>query len=409
MKNTIIFLAVTAVMMTFLSGCGHEHMWKEATCTEAKVCKECGATEGEALGHDWVDAACDSPKTCSRCGVIEGEALGHAWEEATCESPKTCSRCGATDGEALGHDWKLATTEVPKTCKVCGKTEGNPLSIEIYDFSKYYTDGFKRGAFNSDLGLFVRHKSNEHNHKLVEILKADDGSVQFSQQVEYGEYSGCYSVGSNNDPFISVVLMGCYIDPVKQESHAIILGWDGEKIIDDVIPYNLFIDNNQWNYVYTSDDDVIAIIIGDECKPIRYYNLKTSEVFEPDQLNVEILGNQETHRFGENHNEPFDETVWSYCAYQPIIDGFLVKRTSDEKWGYVDKDFNEIVIYEDATAFCELGYALVSEDRGHYYIIDSDYNKIYELEGDYKSAGMCGGNLFSVCKSDDSYIEVVLK
>ena len=39
----------------------HTHTWKDATCTEPKKCSECGATEGEPLGH-----TTDMGK-CSRC------------------------------------------------------------------------------------------------------------------------------------------------------------------------------------------------------------------------------------------------------------------------------------------------------------------------------------------------------
>lgn len=35
-----------------LTGCGHEHTWADATCTEPKTCSVCGETEGEVL-EDW--------------------------------------------------------------------------------------------------------------------------------------------------------------------------------------------------------------------------------------------------------------------------------------------------------------------------------------------------------------------
>ena len=88
---------------TVIAALGHD--WKDATCTEPKTCKTCGATEGEALGHDWADATCTEPKTCKTCGATEGEALGHDWQDATCTEPKTCKTCGATEGAALGHDF----------------------------------------------------------------------------------------------------------------------------------------------------------------------------------------------------------------------------------------------------------------------------------------------------------------
>ncbi|MBQ2383900.1 MAG: hypothetical protein II290_07660, partial [Oscillospiraceae bacterium] len=43
-----------------------------------------------ATGHDWVDATCTEPKTCRNCGETEGEALGHNYVVTT----GICSRCG---------------------------------------------------------------------------------------------------------------------------------------------------------------------------------------------------------------------------------------------------------------------------------------------------------------------------
>ena len=102
------------------------HQWKEATCTEPKTCTVCGATEGEASGHVWGEAACTEPRTCTVCGATEGEARGHEWKDATCTEPKTCTVCGATEGDPAGHQWKDATCTEPKTCTVCGATEGDP-------------------------------------------------------------------------------------------------------------------------------------------------------------------------------------------------------------------------------------------------------------------------------------------
>lgn len=146
------------------------HKWIEATCTAAKTCAVCGATEGEALGHDWQDATCTAPKTCAVCGTTEGEALGHTykdevtdancvtagsvtrtctvcgdeqiitipatgvheWIEATCTAPKTCAVCGATEGTALGHkwsDWTAYSDVHMRECETCGISE-----VEAHDF-----------------------------------------------------------------------------------------------------------------------------------------------------------------------------------------------------------------------------------------------------------------------------------
>jgi len=109
------------------------HTWTDATCTTAKTCSVCGATEGEANGHTWTDATCTTAKTCSVCGATEGEANGHTWTAATCTTAKTCSVCGATEGEANGHTWTAATCTAAKTCSVCKATEGEALGHSWVD------------------------------------------------------------------------------------------------------------------------------------------------------------------------------------------------------------------------------------------------------------------------------------
>lgn len=126
-KLALIVTTLTAIM----TGCGHEHTWADATCTEPKTCTECVKTEGEALGHEWREATCAAPKTCNLCGLTEGEALPHTWEEATCAAPKTCSVCGATEGEALEHTWIEANYQTANTCSVCCATEGEPLVADF--------------------------------------------------------------------------------------------------------------------------------------------------------------------------------------------------------------------------------------------------------------------------------------
>ena len=39
------------------------HYFVDATCTEAKKCPNCNATEGEPLGHDYAEATCVLPAT----------------------------------------------------------------------------------------------------------------------------------------------------------------------------------------------------------------------------------------------------------------------------------------------------------------------------------------------------------
>lgn len=66
MKRLIRAVVVLCGVM-LLSACGHEHSFTEATCTEPKVCLECGEIEGEALGH------ITDMGPCERCNTIVNE------------------------------------------------------------------------------------------------------------------------------------------------------------------------------------------------------------------------------------------------------------------------------------------------------------------------------------------------
>ena len=127
MKKSVATIALSLLIAGILSGCGHQHVWKEATCTEPKTCTECGETEGSPLGHTWAAATCTAPKTCTVCGATEGNPLEHTWVEATCTTPKTCSVCGETEGGLAEHD--LNSTG---KCRVCGEQVGFALNMSNY-------------------------------------------------------------------------------------------------------------------------------------------------------------------------------------------------------------------------------------------------------------------------------------
>ena len=60
------------------------HSWEAASCTKAKTCKICSATEGKANGHDWKDATCTSPKTCAMCSETMGTENSHIYFNGKC-------------------------------------------------------------------------------------------------------------------------------------------------------------------------------------------------------------------------------------------------------------------------------------------------------------------------------------
>ena len=114
-----------------------KHDWKEATCTEAAICKLCGVTGAAALGHDWKEATCTEAAVCKRCGIKGSAALGHDWTKATCKVKSTCKRCNITRGKLAAHTWSKwkvtdeATHEKKgkkeRKCGICKKKETKTL------------------------------------------------------------------------------------------------------------------------------------------------------------------------------------------------------------------------------------------------------------------------------------------
>jgi len=110
----MLLLIVSAIIFT---GC-HLHEWKQATCTDAKICIQCGKTDGEPEGHICNEWTIDQNATCTNGGKEIG----------------ICTKCGGSlerIGEALPHTpseiWEIideATDTMAgvrvQYCIVCG-------------------------------------------------------------------------------------------------------------------------------------------------------------------------------------------------------------------------------------------------------------------------------------------------
>ncbi|MBQ9859200.1 MAG: hypothetical protein IJO76_00790 [Clostridia bacterium] len=90
------------------------HSWAEKDCTKATTCTVCTAPR-EAGEHSYIsDGDCLTADTCKVCEAVQPESeLKHDWSDATCTAPKTCKDCGETEGVAMGHNWYKGV------CKTC--------------------------------------------------------------------------------------------------------------------------------------------------------------------------------------------------------------------------------------------------------------------------------------------------
>ena len=117
------------------SVCGYEktttvpkiaHSWDDATCTVAKTCKTCGATEGALASHKGGVATCTDKAVCEVCEQPYGEEpQGHKGGEATCTDKAVCEVCEQPYGEEpQGHKGGKATCTDKAVCEVCEQPYG---------------------------------------------------------------------------------------------------------------------------------------------------------------------------------------------------------------------------------------------------------------------------------------------
>lgn len=100
-------------------------------------------TTTEPLGHNYketvvtkVSCEKDGKYTykCSRCGDSYSKnvsATGHNWKDATCTSAKKCTNCGETSGSALGHKYSN------RKCTRCGQEAPDRLTKIFYISGMY--------------------------------------------------------------------------------------------------------------------------------------------------------------------------------------------------------------------------------------------------------------------------------
>lgn len=158
MKKLCVVLLLLIPLL--LMGCKHEHHWKDANCTTARICTQCKKIQGDPLGHIWEEATCTSAQKCSVCGELQGAPLGHrggAWEivdedlvNAIGNYEQFCTGCGiflAQKSDVLDriHDdgYFLLTPEefMNRFEKVVYKiTDLDTISIEYNTFAIYIYD-----------------------------------------------------------------------------------------------------------------------------------------------------------------------------------------------------------------------------------------------------------------------------
>lgn len=173
-------------------------------------------TDVICINHDWVAASCTEARVCKTCGKSDGNSLGHTWQEATCLAPKTCSVCNETEGEALPHtlnSWRtvkeptlIATGTEERSCNTCGTTvESRTLAIK--------TPAVFGDAFNFTGEEFIEWISG--------IVSVDFDSELTTEGRENITYPISYKNGEEG-----AVVMNCEASSIDGNVHGIIVYFD---------------------------------------------------------------------------------------------------------------------------------------------------------------------------------------
>ena len=144
MKKLISLILAMACLVLMLAGCGCEHEWKDANCTDPMTCGLCGETEGEALGHTPGDMAVTQEPVEGKAGLREqsctvcGEVVGT--EEYTLSATHDGTNYTLTVTEYSARlDNILRQVRDGLSCRIENNKNGNPTIYVFWQEEGYLT------------------------------------------------------------------------------------------------------------------------------------------------------------------------------------------------------------------------------------------------------------------------------
>ena len=175
-----------------------EHVFGEATCTEAPTCTLCGATEGEPLGHSY-NTVVTAPTcqdngyttyTCSVCGDSyedeETDTVEHNYVDGACEW------CGTPDPDTIDYSG---------TYYIAGKRSAEGST---YMYLKGAMNGTRYAIFDSTLTELPASITSPDYTLVFVIEKCDDGTYVIYTKDSVGKknYLG-HETGTNTGSFVT--------------------------------------------------------------------------------------------------------------------------------------------------------------------------------------------------------------
>lgn len=339
MKKKLLMLLLSTSMVFSMMACGETSDEGDDTKTE------------KDKGDDSKDKKDKKNKKDKDEEVEEVDVCaenGHDFEDATCQAPKTCKVCGETEGEALEHEWGLRTVDSAKTCSLCGETEGEPISVEVVELSDVdgYVhvgrDGYSVHRYNNDKGAAEYEVYSFAGEMIAngELEYCDNGKYIFTTVI-YDWLDDQWYVSTHNNVGVSDKNTNAIID---LDGEVI---WSSDKYNKNYIGGWSYVNGEHYLWEYDGKSNFKG-----------YINRETGEEVKDIPL--------------ENSYELEDWESASDSAYTD----YIFVGNSDGNWGFLDKDFNILAEYADVSDFTASGYALASDDRETYYIIDTDFNKV---------------------------------
>lgn len=170
LNKCIMLCTLILICGIVITGCGCEHEWTPAICTEPATCLKCGETEGEPNGHTWIPATCTNPQTCSVRHETTGDIQSHAFGtpvvtlEPTCaedgQQTLMCTNCGYTETEVLKrtgkHTVETWKTVTKPTCSEYGAEEGKCVILLPGKLKKMLLDHAKKNGIRSGAIFITR-------------------------------------------------------------------------------------------------------------------------------------------------------------------------------------------------------------------------------------------------------------
>lgn len=302
---------------------------------------------------------------------IDGCSMGvHDWIEATCTEPKICRICGVTEGESLGHDWIVSQSSDQMICSVCGALGPMIPSTELYELD--YLGDYSNFIVYEDSIIIIR----DNDYAELEMEFADiNGNTRQIQYLYKAECSWSYwfvdwencDVGevalvttsvNMYDNLLSVSFYNKYGDLIQSLS---------SYMDDDFYPNLEYLKVDKCSdanhYAFSRVDS----LTGNIGEVLFYCDIRDGSVVDNQDISLEY-----------DSDEQFSVGEYVIYRYEPAINGYFACTSDYTQYGYLDSDYNPIAMYSDATYFNKSGYALISKEGYTYSIIDSEFNILIE-------------------------------